>query len=380
MRRHILYLINVNWNWIKQRPHFIAENLVSDFDVTVYERSYLQLKPSFLRKQRVSVKNSSINNDSFRLCHYYFLPFYQVGWLGKSKMYKIANNIFLKCQYRKIAKHYDVIWASGPDIFQHFNDFVPQDSKVIYDCMDDYLEFPAVRKTPYLANMIKINESCVIERSDLIIYSADYLKRKVEHRYHLNNSGIVINNAINEPKPNVDCEVELSSNLKIYTYPLVYIGTVSEWFDFDIILNVLDYFEDINLLLVGPICSEVPQHPRIIAMGPVKHDVIFRIMEFAWALIMPFKVNELVKSVNPVKLYEYIYSGKPVVSVKYGETEKFAKYVHLYKNESELKEILFKIKNEIIDDESKAMRKGYALANTWKSRNREIVKAINSLF
>lgn len=41
-----------------------------------------------------------------------------------------------------------------------------------------------------------------------------------------------------------------------------------------------------------------------------------------------------------MKLYEYIFTGKPVVSVKYGETEKFSKYVNLYVTENDFLQLL----------------------------------------
>ena len=33
--KKILYLMNVDWNWIKQRPHFLAEQLAHYYDITV---------------------------------------------------------------------------------------------------------------------------------------------------------------------------------------------------------------------------------------------------------------------------------------------------------------------------------------------------------
>ena len=98
-------------------------------------------------------------------------------------------------------------------------------------------------------------------------------------------------------------------------------------------------------------------------------------MNAATGLIMPFVVNELVLSVNPVKLYEYIYSGKPIASVRYPETEKFSKYVTLY---SSLQEFFHFIESEILLSVSKnkyEMQK-FATSNTWNFRCREIIKIL----
>ena len=48
-------------------------------------------------------------------------------------------------------------------------------------------------------------------------------------------------------------------------------------------------------------------------------------------LVMPFKLDDLVQAVNPVKLYEYVYSHKPAIAIHYAETEQFEQFVHLYR-------------------------------------------------
>ena len=39
--KKIVYLMHVDWNWIKQRPHFIAGELSHFYDVEIFYRSSL---------------------------------------------------------------------------------------------------------------------------------------------------------------------------------------------------------------------------------------------------------------------------------------------------------------------------------------------------
>ena len=42
--KKILYLMHVPWGWIKQRPHFIAENLSKYYKVNVfYKKAYKKI-------------------------------------------------------------------------------------------------------------------------------------------------------------------------------------------------------------------------------------------------------------------------------------------------------------------------------------------------
>ena len=42
--KKILYVMNVEWNWIKQRPHFIAEGLSKNYHVEVLYRYWYNRK------------------------------------------------------------------------------------------------------------------------------------------------------------------------------------------------------------------------------------------------------------------------------------------------------------------------------------------------
>ena len=104
-------------------------------------------------------------------------------------------------------------------------------------------------------------------------------------------------------------------------------------------------------------------------MGTIERKYIFTIMSFANVLIMPFKVNELIRSVNPVKIYEYIYAAKFIIVSKYEETEKFSKFVSFYTTKEDFSTLISGLavgeKECLIDkDEMKA----FALANTWNFR------------
>ena len=47
------------------------------------------------------------------------------------------------------------------------------------------------------------------------------------------------------------------------------------------------------------------------------------------ACLIPFKVNSITEATDPVKMYEYLSAGKPVVSVALSELEPFREYLYL---------------------------------------------------
>ena len=110
-----------------------------------------------------------------------------------------------------------------------------------------------------------------------------------------------------------------------------------------------------------------------------EYKKIFPIIQLSYALVMPFVVNELIRSVNPVKLYEYIYSGKPVIAARYEETEKFGDFVYLYKDSSDFIRIVETINKANKDEDYLTKCRDFVMSNTWESRCKVINNALTNL-
>lgn len=212
----------------------------------------------------------------------------------------------------------------------------------------------------------------LLEISRNVISSAEYLKHKILKRSAVNREVVVVNNAIALPDEHLIDDskmVRIKKELGNLSFILMYIGTISEWFDFDAILFSLENNPKTHVVLFGPTDITIPTHERVHYMGTIERKYIFTIMSFANVLIMPFKVNELIRSVNPVKIYEYIYAAKPVIVSKYEETEKFSKFVYTYITKEDFSTLISKLvigqKACLTDKEE---MKAFALANTWNSR------------
>ncbi len=360
--RSILYIMHVPWGIIKQRPHFIAEELSNLYHVDVLHRIQ-----HFNKRQLVTKVEKKNSNISFY--EYDILPFDKIPLLNCINT-TFVNSGLLK---RRIPrnKKYDAVWITSPYSYWYFKDVIPKNIPLYYDCMDDLSEFPELSKKR--KNLIIKSEELLLKRVSHVFFSAEYLKDKIIQRYNYHGGYTIVNNAIEPPVK--ECNTILSDEInkkinfiKELKNPVIYIGTIAPWFDFESVISLLKANEDISVVLVGPASVEIPVHDRLYSIGTVPRESIFGIMKSAKVLIMPFKVNELIKSVNPVKLYEYIYSGKPVVASRYNESEKFLPFVSLYSNQLELQSIIGDLINSETSEISKEQRENFVLNTTWHSR------------
>lgn len=376
MKKNILYLINVPWGWIKQRPHFLAEYLAAYYNVIVLDQNYLN---NYIKKNHSLVKNEIKETDSFRINSYKTVSFRSIPLINKTNFESIVNKLLARIQLRKRIKDFDLIWIGSPSLYFRFKQIIPKTTKVVYDCMDDHLEFPKIKEDPKRRSFIYQMETELLQRADLVLFSSDSLSKKVRMRSMFHGKSLLVNNAIELPDDSPN-DSAVAKELEKINKPFVYIGTISEWLDFEKLIALLNDNQEINIVLIGPKSCEIPSHPRLLYKEPITHDEVFGVMKSSYALIMPFVVNELIEAVNPVKLYEYIYSGKPVISVRYGETEQFGNYVNLYSDYQELDNIVKGVINNNISPKTLDECICFVKENTWKKRCETISKTLSEIF
>lgn len=102
---------------------------------------------------------------------------------------------------------------------------------------------------------------------------------------------------------------------------LGYVGTVANWFDWDMVLKLATANPHAEVRIIGPCYSRPPENlPANIELLPecLNTEAITAMREFTIGLI-PFKKNHLTESVDPIKYYEYRALGIPVISSSFGE-------------------------------------------------------------
>ncbi len=352
MRHRILYIMNVDWDWLKQRPHFIAQHLSSTQDVIV-------IYPYSWRR-----RNLSQNDRSGLKIH----PFFRLPFSGRFSWIRNLN-IFIS---RKMAGVFlrwyrpDFIWISSPELFEYLPK--PTSVPLVYDCMDDVLEFPsnAARRSS-----LAISEKELIAASFLVFCSSKNLCDKLVVRSRQAKKCVVSYNAF-ESSAAWSVSEKKESKMRRDRYVLGYFGTISSWLDFEALFKIVNEFPSVEIHLIGPIENlgvPFPQHERIKWLGIVLHDDLQTYTREFDALMMPFQVPELIQAVDPVKLYEYIFFDKPIVSVMYSEIERFSDFVDFYTNYDELIAI---INNYLSEGFRKKYlnktREQFLFNNTWAHR------------
>jgi glycosyltransferase involved in cell wall biosynthesis len=356
----ILYIMHIPWGWIKQRPHFLAEELAEYYDITIVsQKSY--------RRNKLT-KNKLPFNIKFK--EIFRLPFND-----KSKLISIVNDMFFSFKIKKFLRksNYEYVWFTSPTVFYkvRFIDF--KNYKIIYDCMDDILEFPSIKKNNRIYKDTLLAEKKLCEKSDIIFCVSNVLKNRILNRYKIQENKIkIINNAIDcSKKWNISKNNNSGDILKF-----CYIGTIDEWFDFGLIMELIEkFYNKIEVYLCGPSFIEIPESPKLHYVGILEHDELPEFISKMDVLFMPFLINKLIEAIDPIKIYEYIASGKFILAPYFDSMDKFKDYVFLYSDKEEFFLFTQKIISNIINKPTINLDH-FIKNNSWKARAKEIFKIL----
>jgi hypothetical protein len=102
---------------------------------------------------------------------------------------------------------------------------------------------------------------------------------------------------------------------------LGYVGTIGEWFDWDWLLALAQARAADRIRLIGPVFAQLPTAlpGNVELLPPCDHASALAAMQDFDVGLIPFKINPLTASVDPIKFYEYRGLGLPVVSTRFGE-------------------------------------------------------------
>lgn len=362
--------MHLSWNTIKQRPQFVAENLTKYYTVTVMHNISFWSFAFFKKKG-----NNKINYYNLTL-----LP------LTRYKLFNNLNVLINKVRNYFIIKNYQIIWLTFPEMLKYLPYKSLKNKKIIYDCMDDILEFNHILINKIRYQKLKLMEHKTVDISDIIFCSSNYLMVKMKGRYGNENKYYVVNNGYSKSIQKISFRINDKTISKVNEYLdsndfiITYTGTIDEWFDIDILIKTLKIFNNITYILVGPVKTSIPSHHKIKLLGVVEHRYIKYVLSKSNLLVMPFKLNELILSVNPVKLYEYIESGNPIIATKYGETLKFKEFVYLYNTFEEYSNYLSMIMSgKNLYKQNKVDRRLFCQLNDWSQRVNYMYKIMQTI-
>jgi len=244
--------------------------------------------------------------------------------------------------------------------------------RIIYDCVDEWEDFPLIKR-PLLER-----ERHLVQECDLLIVTAQRLYKKWE-KY--NRPMVIARNAVDYQFFAERClPNEILTKIR---HPVIgYYGAIADWFDTELITYIATQRPDYTFVLIGGVfnidVSTLKILPNIRLLGQQPYETMPKYLYHFDVCIIPFKINPITRATDPVKLYEYLSAGKPVVSVALPELEPYKEFLYIAKDRNDFLTMLDRAVTENNHDLI-TRRKAFAQQHTWEDRYRRIEAGLRNV-
>lgn len=351
--------MHIDWNGIKQRPHFLADELSADYEITLlylkaYKRSFLTTNPLPL-----NITIQPLHHIPSKLIRYSF--------------FRKINELFLRlqCKYFLLKDNFDFLWLTSPFFLKPVLPYLGK-SLIIYDCMDDAIGIEDQELRSAFIN----DEKKLLEIAQVVFVTSSVLQKSVKEK-NMRCDPFVVRNGISDSfiRQMQDRRPYRNQNMN-KNFRFLYIGTVSYWFDYKAVKRLITTYPQCSLDIIGPVEKPFPNEEGINFLGVYPHHELPETAQKYNALLMPFFLSDFILSVDPVKLYEYISFEKNILARKYKEIERFEPYVLFYETTEDLIEKASSlIKNNELKYNKESAR-DFLFNNSWKERAVTIKNAL----
>jgi glycosyltransferase involved in cell wall biosynthesis len=153
-----------------------------------------------------------------------------------------------------------------------------------------------------------------------------------------------------------------------------YVGTIAQWFDWAWVIRLANLFPAASVRLIGPCYVALPENlPSNIEVLPAcDHAAAIAAMKSFTIGLIPFHLNQLTASVDPIKFYEYRALGIPVVTTAFGEMlqHQFQAGTFLSRSENDIGDL---VSAALIYSDTDEQRMTFIAENSWATRFDDLV-------
>jgi teichuronic acid biosynthesis glycosyltransferase TuaH len=332
--RIFIFPPTIDWSWMKQRPQQLMKQLARDGNTVFYCNHTQTDRPVELVE----------------------LGLYVVHQHDRWLQQEWSN-------FRKRVNVPVIVWCTFPRLASILPRY--EADKIVYDCVDDFAEWAA-------------DEAEMAACSDAIVCTAERLEQRLKRQYP-GKPIALIRNAY-DPDMGLHLNSERHSELAEYRPSdlpegriVGYVGAWAPWVD-QLLLEKLaqKIRNEASIVVIGPEFGRKYSFGRdqaIHFLGMKPHSELAAYVRHMSVCLIPFRITPVTLATNPVKAYEYLAAGKPVVSTLLPECELMQPHVDMA---PATLPFIDTVCLRLRDPGSSEDRMAYALEHTWEQRCRQI--------
>jgi len=250
-------------------------------------------------------------------------------------------------------------------------------ARIIYEYIDEI--DPTISGVEIPQHVWDKHNALIEDRSVICIASADKLFDEV--RVKRSENIALVTNGVEFEHFNAEVNAPVPADIADWVQagkPIIgYFGALATWFDYDLVEKCAARYPECNFLLLGwdydgtLAKSNFASLPNVRVVGPIPYKQLPEYARFFDVSTIPFKINAVTESTSPIKLFEYMSMGKPIVTTDMPECRKY-KSVMIGRTHDEYVDLIHAALERRSDVEYKDLLRDEALANTWDAKAKVI--------
>ncbi len=272
-----------------------------------------------------------------------------------------------------------IVWVYHPG-YGDAVDKLPR-GLLVYDCVDNYAAFPTYRDDP---GWLKLREERLCRNADLVFATSSTLYDMVRP-FNPEGTHLVHNVGDAEHfKQALSPSTRVPEEIASLSGPVIgFVGAVSNYkLDVDWLLAVARSRPDYNVVVIGPVGMADPSTnvgalkacSNVHLLGHREYAELPRYIKGFDVAVIPYRINSYTESVFPIKFFEFLATGKPVVVSRLPALEEFYDYVRVAATADEFVAACDAALTE--PDTDQRRRVELAEANSWPARIGKIMSLI----
>jgi glycosyltransferase involved in cell wall biosynthesis len=246
----------------------------------------------------------------------------------------------------------------------------------VYYCIDDYAAYPGVH-----ADTVRAMDAETTRKADVVFVASDTLlagKQELNPNTHVSPHGVEFDHFAKAQDPVLAVPPDVA-HLK---GPVVgFFGLVESFIDLDLIDWLAQQRPEWQFLFLGRVAvaaESLPNRPNVHFIGKRPYADLPAYAKRFDACVIPYRPGDWSFHANPIKLREYLATGKPVVAVDTPQMRKFADVVEVTRDRAEFLAALDRVLRSPPDPEETARRIARVAGSGWAARADAVVETLRA--
>lgn len=264
------------------------------------------------------------------------------------------------------------VWSFAPDVPFLCGAF--DEECFIYYCVDEYREFDGVD-----VDRITASEDELLARADVVVTTSEALHK---NKQAVRSDAVLVPHGVDydrfaqawkNPPPKPGDLAEIPRPI------LGFFGMIHHWIDVDLIAEVARRRPHYSFVFLGERGIPTPELDRLLnvyLLGRRPFETLPAYCTGFDAALMPFVRTRMTRNVNPIKMYEYLAAGLPVVSTSLPEAQRFAGPIRFGDTPETFAAACDAALESVDAHDRRAEISAFVREQTWESRVEQLSKLI----